>query len=275
MNNIDKLNNMSDAVLYEQQESVLTLTLNRPATRNALTDMEVVDTLVACLERAQADTSVRVIVLTGAGTAFSSGGNIKHMRDDVGTFAGSAAHIRENYRRGIQRIPLAFHELDVPCIAAVNGPAHGAGCDLTLMCDIRIAAESALFAESFARLGIIPGDGGAWLLPRVIGLARASEMIFTGTAIDAQRAHAWGLVSQVVPDCELLHAAYALAQAIASNPPGVLRMSKRLIREGQRMDLPSLLELSAAFQGIAHRTADHREALAATFQKRPPLFTGD
>ena len=266
---------MSEAVLYALKDSIVTLTLNRPATRNALTEMEVVDALVASLERAQADGTVRVIVLTGAGPAFSSGGNIKHMRDDVGTFAGSSAQVRENYRRGIQRIPKAFNELDVPCIAAVNGPAHGAGCDLTLMCDIRIAAESALFAESFAKVGIIPGDGGAWLLPRAIGLSRACEMIYTATPINARRAHEWGLVSRVVPDAELMDAAYTLARAIASNPPGVLRMSKRLIREGQRMDLNSLLEMSAAFQGIAHRTKDYREAIAATFEKRPPTYTGE
>ncbi|SIT40871.1 Enoyl-CoA hydratase [Paraburkholderia piptadeniae] len=266
---------MNEPVLYEFDGGVATITLNRPETRNALTEMEVVDALVASLERAQADLSVRAIVLTGAGPAFSSGGNIKHMRDEVGTFGGNPAQIRENYRRGIQRIPRAFHELDVPCIAAVNGPAHGAGCDLALMCDIRIAAQSALFAESFAKVGIIPGDGGAWLLPRVIGLSRAAEMIFTGTPIDAQCAFEWGLVSRVVPDAQLLPAAQELAQRIASNPPNVLRMSKRLIREGQRMDLPSLLELSAAFQGIAHRTADHREAIAATFEKRAPNYTGE
>lgn len=266
---------MSDPVLYQQDGFIVTLTLNRPSTRNALTEMEVVDALVECLERAQADVSVRAIVLTGAGPAFSSGGNIKHMRDEVGTFAGGAGQIRENYRRGIQRIPKAFHELDVPCIAAVNGPAHGAGCDLALMCDIRIAAASAVFAESFAKVGIIPGDGGAWLLPRAIGLSRACEMIFTGTPIDAQCALDWGLVSRVVPDAELMESALALASAIATNPPDVLRMSKRLVREGQRMDLPSLLELSAAFQGIAHRTADHQEALAATFERRSATFTGE
>lgn len=266
---------MSDRpVLYDQDGFVVTLTLNRPSTRNALTEMEVVDALVASLEQAQADSSVRAIVLTGAGSAFSSGGNIKHMRDEVGTFAGGAGHIRENYRRGIQRIPKAFHELDVPCIAAVNGPAYGAGCDLALMCDIRIAAESAVFAESFAKVGIIPGDGGAWLLPRAIGQSRACEMIFTGKAIDAQRAGEWGLVSRVVPDGELMETALSLAREIAGNPPDVLRMSKRLVREGQRMDLPSLLELSAAFQGIAHRTADHREALAAAFERRTAIFTG-
>ena len=210
---------MSQAVLYGQGEAIVTLTLDRPATRNALTGMEMIDALVASLSGAQADASVRVIVLTGAGPAFSSGGNIEHMRDGLGMFAGSAAHIRERYRRGIQRIPKAFHELDVPCIAAVSGPAYGAGCDLGLVCDIRIAAESALFAENFAKLGVIAGDGGAWLRPRVIGLSRANEMIFTGAAIDAQCARAWGLVSRVVPDDASMNAARALAQTIARIPP--------------------------------------------------------
>ena len=265
---------MNDPVLYEQEGHVATITLNRPETRNAITEEDMIDALIGCLERAQGDMSARVIVLTGAGPAFSSGGNIKHMRDEIGTFSGGAARIRENYRRGIQRIPRMFHELDVPCIAAVNGPAHGAGCDLALMCDIRIASVNALFAESFARVGIIPGDGGAWLLPRAIGLSRANEMIFTGKPIDAMLAQEWGLVSRVVDGDRLMGTALALAHDIAANPPDVLRMSKRLVREGQRMDLPSLLELSAAFQGIAHRSADHREALAATFGRRAPVYTG-
>jgi enoyl-CoA hydratase/carnithine racemase len=265
---------MNAPVLYEQDDHVVTMTLNRPETRNAITEKDMVDALVDCLERAQGDISVRAIVLTGTGAAFSSGGNIKHMRDEAGTFSGSAAHIRENYRRGIQRIPRAFHELDVPCIAAVNGPAHGAGCDLALMCDIRIASADALFAESFVKVGIIPGDGGAWLLPRAIGLSRANEMIFTGKPIDARLAQEWGLVSRVVESDRLMETALAIARDIAGNPPDVLRMSKRLVREGQRMDLPSLLELSAAFQGIAHRSADHREALAATFGRRAPVYTG-
>ena len=121
-----------------------------------------------------------MVILTGAGSAFSSGGNVKHMRDKTGMFGGSPAQLRNGYRRGIQRIPLAMMALEVPAIAAVNGPAIGAGCDLTCMCDMRIASERAVFAESFVKVGIIPGDGGAWLLPRAVGMARASEMAFTG-----------------------------------------------------------------------------------------------
>jgi enoyl-CoA hydratase/carnithine racemase len=266
---------MNSPVLYERDGNVVTITLNRPETRNALTEMEVVDALIGHIEQVRNDLSVRALILTGAGPAFSSGGNIKHMRDELGTFSGHAGQIRENYRRGIQRIPKALYELEVPCIAAVNGPAYGAGCDLTLMCDIRIASTEAVFAESFVNVGIIPGDGGAWLLPRAVGMSRACEMTFTGDPIDAEKALAWGLVSKVVAPDALLGEARALAERIARHPPAILRMTKRLMREGQRMDLSSLLELSAAFQGIAHKTSDHREAIQSTFEKRPPAYTGN
>jgi enoyl-CoA hydratase/carnithine racemase len=169
---------------------------------------------------------------------------------------------------------LALWELDLPTIAAVNGPAIGAGLDLACMCDMRIASEKAIFAESFVRVGIVPGDGGAWLLPRVVGLPMAAEMSFTGDPLDAPQALAARLVSRVVPHGELMGAARELASRVAKNPPGVLRMTKRLLREGQHMSLASLLEMSAAYPAIAQETADHREAVAAMLEKRPPVFTG-
>jgi enoyl-CoA hydratase/carnithine racemase len=196
------------------------------------------------------------------------------MRDREGMFGGSPAEIRDGYRNGIQRIPLALWNVEVPAIAAVNGPAIGAGCDLACMCDLRIAAENARFAESFVKVGIIPGDGGAWLLPRTVGLARACEMAFTGEAIDARTALDWGLVSRVVPADQLLDAARELASRIAVNPPQVLRMTKKLIREGMQQSLPSLLELSAAMQALAHHTEDHQEAVGAMLDKRTPDFRG-
>ncbi len=162
----------------------------------------------------------------------------------------------------------------MPTIAAVNGAAVGAGCDLVCMCDIRIASERARFAESFVRLGIIPGDGGAWLLPRAIGMSRAAEMTFTGDMIDAETAAAWGLVSKVVAPDQLLDEARALAERIAANPPAAVRMSKRLLRDGQKMDLSASLEMAAAFQSLAHRTADHVEAINAFFEKRTGQYTG-
>ncbi|MDH5737553.1 MAG: enoyl-CoA hydratase-related protein, partial [Gammaproteobacteria bacterium] len=162
--------------------------------------------------------------------------------------------------------------LEVPIIAAVNGPAIGAGCDLTMMCDIRIASEKALFAESFVKVGLIPGDGGAWFLPRVVGLSRANEMAFTGEPVDAQTALNWGMVSSVVPHEELMNAANNMAARIAANPSGALRMAKKLIQEGQHTRLDSLLEMSAAMQALAHQTEDHVEAVNAIIDKRPPDF---
>ncbi|MDO8277969.1 MAG: enoyl-CoA hydratase-related protein, partial [Burkholderiaceae bacterium] len=162
--------------------------------------------------------------------------------------------------------------LAVPAIAAVNGPAVGAGCDLACMCDIRIAADTATFAESFIKVGIVPGDGGAWFLPRLVGASRAAEMSFTGDAIDAQEALACGLVSRVVSGAELLAEAQRLAQRIAANPGPTLRMTKRLLREGGHMRLESLLEMSAGYQALAHKTPQHREAVMAFVEKRKPIF---
>jgi enoyl-CoA hydratase/carnithine racemase len=262
---------MNTFLLYEQSGAVVTLTMNQPDTRNVLTGNSAVDEFVAACARINADASVRVVIITGAGTAFSAGGNVRDMQrffDDK----LDPASIREEYRNGIQRLPLALYNLEVPTIAAVNGHAIGAGCDLACMCDMRIAAQSARFAESFVKVGIIPGDGGAWLLPRVVGMSKAAEMAFTGEALNATEALACGLVSQVVPDAELLTAANTLAQRIAVNPGQALRMTKRLLREGQHARLESLLEMSAGFQALAHKTSQHREAVTAFMEKRPPVF---
>ena len=265
---------MSDPVLFETDGAIATITLNRPETRNAL-DQDVIEAIESICAGINRNIDIRVAIVTGAGPGFSSGGNVKDMRDRQGLFGGSPAKMRDNYRNGIQRIPLALYRIEVPTIAAVNGPAIGAGLDLSLMCDMRIAGESAVFAESFVKVGIIPGDGGAWLLPRAISLSRACEMAFTGDRINAQLALQYGLVSQVVPDGKLIDAAMALAHRVSVNPPEVLRMTKSLIREGQRVGLDTLLELSAAMQAVAQHTKDHREAISAMFEKRSPVFTGE
>lgn len=255
----------------ERDGAIWTLTMNQPETRNALTGNTAVEEFVQVCDEIRRDASVKAVILTGAGPIFSSGGNVKDMQrffDDALT----PDAIREEYRQGIQRIPRALNQLDVPVICAVNGPAIGAGLDLTCMCDIRIANETATFAESFVRVGIVPGDGGAWLLPRAVGRAKAAEMAFTGEAIDAQQALACGLVSRVVPADQLLATARALADKIAANPGAVMRMTKRLLREGEHSTLESLLELSAGYQALAHKTADHREAVMAFVEKRKPRF---
>ncbi|MDB5986299.1 MAG: Enoyl-CoA hydratase [Nevskia sp.] len=264
---------MPNFLIYEQQGHVVTLTMNEPERRNPLTGNSAVADFLAAIDRIQGDPAVRAVILTGAGTAFSSGGDIRDMeRQASGQVSGM--QVRQEYRSGIQKLPLALFNLEVPIIAAVNGAAIGAGLDLACMCDIRIASEHAKFAESFVKLGIIPGDGGAWLLPRIIGMSRAAELSFTGDLIGADIAASWGLVSRVVPADQLLAAAHELAQRIAANPPHAVRMSKRLLREGMHTRLDTLLEMAAAFQALSHQTDDHKEAVAAFLSKRAPDFKG-
>ncbi len=258
---------MADFLIYEQRGSVVTLIMNNPDKRNSLSGDYQAGSFEAACSRINADMKVKAVILTGAGKAFSAGGDIYAMRDKRGTSAGTPAEIRESYRSGIQRIPRAFYHLDVPTIAAVNGAAIGAGCDLAMMCDMRIASEHAKFAESFVKLGIIPGDGGAWFLPRVVGMSKACEMAFTGDTIDAAEALACGLVSKVVPAAELIDAANDLAGRIAANPAHALRMAKRLLRESEHMRLETLLEMSAGFQALAHHTEEHDAAVAAMIAK--------
>jgi enoyl-CoA hydratase/carnithine racemase len=265
---------MSDYVKYEQDGHIVTLTLNAPDKRNAISSFEDCDAVVAAVHKVNRDRSVRAVILTGAGTAFCAGGDLKAMRDRRGIIEGSHADLRENYRRGVQAMANALYDCDAPTIAAVNGPAIGLGLDVACMCDMRIASDKASFAESFVKVGIVPGDGGAWLLPRVVGMSVASEMSFTGDLLNAQEAKEVRLVSRVVPHEEVMAAAQALAGRIAANPPEMVRMTKRLLREGQHTRLSTLLEMSAAFQALAHSTEDHKEAVGAMLEKRKPTFTG-
>jgi enoyl-CoA hydratase/carnithine racemase len=266
---------MTQPVLTLRDGAILTVTLNLPDMRNPISDDAMVEAICATMTEADADIGVRAVILTGAGTAFSSGGDLKAMKAGIGLRNKLPAQTRRNYRAGIQRLPMLFQALEVPVIAAINGPAIGAGLDLACMCDIRIAAESAKFAESFVKVGIVPGDGGAWLLPRIVGFSKATELALTGETFDAAEALACGLVSRVVPDAELMAAARAVADRIAVNPPHAVRMTKRLLREGQAASLASILELSAAMQSLAHATRDNDEAIDAFLERRPPNFTGD
>ncbi len=262
---------MTESVLLTREGGVVTLTLNEPATRNAISPA-IVEGLVGHIRTINQDLSVHCVVLTGAGEGFSSGGNVKEMKQRSGLFGGSPAEIRRGYLNGIQQIPLAMYELEVPCIAAVRGAAIGAGCDLALMCDIRIAGDSAVFAESFMRVGLVSGDGGAWHLPRVVGLSRAYEMTFTGDFIKADEAVRIGLASRSVPDAQLVDEAMALARRIAANPSHSLRLTKRLIRDSQHVSLPIALELASSAQALVQHTHDQYEAVSAFLDKRPPQF---
>lgn len=262
---------MTDSVLYAREGGIVTLTLNEPKTRNAISPA-IVQALVDQVHAINQDLSVRCVVLTGAGEGFSSGGNVKEMKDKTGLFGGSPAEVRRGYWHGIQRIPLAMYELEVPSIAAVNGAAIGAGCDLSLMCDIRIAARSAVFAESFMRVGLVSGDGGAWYLPRAVGMSRACEMTFTGDFIRAEEAVRIGLASRMVEDADLMAEAMALARRIAANPSHSLRLTKRLLRDSQHVSLPIALELASSAQALVQHTHDQYEAVSAFLEKRPSKF---
>lgn len=266
---------MAEMILKSQDGAVLTIMLNQPEKRNPVSDQAMVEALCLAFGEADADLNVRCVILTGAGSAFSSGGDLKAMKAGVGLRTALPAQTRRNYKTGIQRLPLMFEALEVPVIAAVNGPAIGAGCDLACMCDIRIAGESAKFAESFVKLGIVPGDGGAWLLPRAIGFSRATELALTGDMLSAQEALACGLVSRVVPDDALLSEARRIADKIAANPPHAVRMTKRLLREAHTASLANILDMSAAMQAIAHATKDNDEAIDAFIERRSPQFTGN
>jgi enoyl-CoA hydratase/carnithine racemase len=255
-------------IIFEQKGAIAVLTLNRPDIRNAFTHQEMIDEIVDACQRVQDSETISVLVVTGSGSAFSAGGNVKDMYKKEGMFSGDPNDVRQNYRKGIQRVTLAFQRLDVPTIAAVNGPAMGAGCDLTCMCDIRIAAEKARFGETFVSVGLIPGDGGAFLLPRVVGFSKALEMAFTCRVIDAAEALRIGLVSEVAPTEKLLGRAMEVAAEIAQHPARILRLAKRLFYLSQGRSLEETLELSCSFQALCHHSPEHMEALEAFFAKQ-------
>ena len=261
-------------IAEDRQGAILIWTLNREARLNALPDLADGDEIAAACERVNADPSIRCVVLTGAGRAFSAGGDLTAMSDKRDLFEGSGADIRVRYRRLVHRIVRALYDLEVPLVSAVNGPAMGLGCGIAASADIRIASDRASFGVPFLKLGIIPGDGGAWRLPRDVGYARAAEMLFTGRSIDAETAERWGLVNRVVAHERLMEEALTTAGQIAAQPPHALRMAKTLMRQGRDQTFEQILELSAAMQALAHLTDDHQEGVAAVLDKRAPQFEG-
>ena len=263
---------MSESIIYEQDHRVVTITLNRPDTRNALSG-DLIDGLINALEKANRDKNVGCVILTGAGKSFSSGGNLQEIKNMTTKDNMSQSQLEDWYRFGIQKIPLTMNAIDVPIVAAVNGHAIGAGNDLCTMCDIRIAGEDAKFSESFLRIGIIPGDGGSWFLPKIIGLSRAAEMILTCDVLDAEKALNWGLVSHIFKSEELIIQAKKIANKIASQPPEATRRAKRLLRMSQNVSLDNALEMAASQQSILQMMDDHREALDALIEKRKPKYT--
>jgi 2-(1,2-epoxy-1,2-dihydrophenyl)acetyl-CoA isomerase len=252
-------------------EHVLWISLNRPDASNAFT-LTMIDELLITLEKADVDSNIRCIILTGEGKHFCAGGDIKNMLAKKEMFEGDANELREKYKRGIQRIPKVMDELTTPVIAMINGAAIGAGLDIACMSDIRIASERAKFGETFARIGLIPGDGGTYFLQRTVGFAKAMELTLTAEVIDASEAKNIGLISIAVSSEDLKEQTKLIAKKILMNAPIASQMAKRAIKHAYRSDLSSNLELLSAFQGISQRTSDHFEALEKAQEKSPSNF---
>jgi enoyl-CoA hydratase/carnithine racemase len=252
---------------WQVADGIGTILLNRPEKKNAFT-FEMVDEWAELVRLARTDDDVRVLVVTGAGSGFCAGGDL----DALSERPTAISQKRRIFDR-VQRIALAMDDLDKPTIAAVNGPAVGAGMDMALMCDLRLAARSARFAESYVTVGLVPGDGGCYYLPRLVGMGKALELLLTGDFVDAVEAERIGLVNRVVDDDALLAETYALAARLAAKSPIALRMIKRATYQSARTDLRTSLDLISSHFGVVAVTDDAEEAMAAFRAKRPPEFT--
>jgi 2-(1,2-epoxy-1,2-dihydrophenyl)acetyl-CoA isomerase len=259
---------MTDTVLRGTANGVLTLTLNRPDALNSFT-VEMKSALLGALKDAARDRDVRAVVLTGAGRAFSAGQDLKERQ------GGDVADLGTELRVRYNPIILAMRRLEKPIVGAINGVAAGAGISVALACDIVIAAENATFIEAFSRVGLVPDTGSTWFLPRLIGSARAAEMMFTADPVDAATAERIGLINRVVPPDKLLEEATGLAERLAEAAPLALALAKRALNRTYEMRLEEALDYEAQLQSIAGRSADHKEGVAAFVEKRQPRFSGE
>jgi len=259
---------MSDTLLREASDGVLTLTLNRPDALNSFT-VEMKEALLAALKDAARDKEVRAIVLTGAGRAFSAGQDLKERQGPDVADLGTELRLRYN------PIILAMRRLEKPIVAAVNGVAAGAGISVAMACDIILAADNATFIEAFTRVGLVPDTGSTWFLPRLVGQAKAAEMMFTAEPLDATTAASLGLVNRVVRADKLADEAHALAAKLAQSAPIALALTKRALNRSFEMNLEQALDYEAQLQSVAGRSADHKEGVAAFVEKRPANFKGE
>jgi 2-(1,2-epoxy-1,2-dihydrophenyl)acetyl-CoA isomerase len=256
----------------EKENSIARLTFCRPDILNAVGKEGDADNFVTLCNEINEDKNIRVVIITGEGKAFSAGGDIKAMKEKTGYFKGNSAEIADAYRKEVHRIVKSFWGIQVPVVAAINGPAVGLGFDIASMCDIRIASTNAKFGIPFLKIGLIPGDGGAWLTPRVLGMSNAARLLYTSEIIDAEKALSWNFVSEIVEADELADAAFAIASIISEQPPQALRLSKSLLRRGMTASFEEIMDLSAAYQGILHETDEHKEGINAIIEKRKPIF---
>ncbi len=258
-------------IIYTKEEGIATITLNRPARRNAFSP-EMLESIYQALEDAAKDDKVRVLILTGAGQAFCAGGDVKAMAQGFSQPSGKQRG-REGGMGDMPLYPL-LHRFEKPVIAAINGVAVGGGLDIALACDIRIASDKARFAEVYIRRGLIPVGGGTYFLPRLIGIDRACQLIWTGDIIDAKEAERIGLVTMVVPHEELESATRELAEKLVKGPTLAIQRAKRAIYAGLEMDLETTLKYVSSANKELIGTQDRKEGVRAFVEKREPVFKG-
>jgi 2-(1,2-epoxy-1,2-dihydrophenyl)acetyl-CoA isomerase len=260
---------VADELLYDVKDRVATLTLNRPDKLNAFTG-PMIERWAWALNEAQRDPDVNVVVVTGAGTAFCAGGDVARMGQGEPTPLEHKNMLWEH----IHRVPKALEVMDKPVIAMVNGVAVGAGMGMAVMCDVRIASGAARFSTGYVRVGLVPGDGDTYFLPRLVGTAKALELLWTADFIEAAEAERLGIVNRVVPADRLAEETYALARKIAEGPQIAIRMIKRLVYQSLRLDLRTHLDLVSSHMAVVRETEDHGEGVQAFKDKRPPKFKG-
>ncbi len=272
MNFINK--SYPDVELEIKFDHQLWITLSNESQANAIT-VGMIDSLTEILPLCDFEPTIRVIVITGKGKNFCAGGDILSMKDKKGMFAGDSNELRMRYMHGIQKIPKAIEEVSTPIIAMVNGAAVGAGCDLSMMCDLRIGSEDSKFSETFAKMGLVPGDGGTFFLSRVVGYSKAMQMFLTSEVYAGKNALDYGLLNYLTTAADLVKDTEELAKKIAMNAPIALSMTKKAMKLAYLSDLQLSLDQLAGLQGIAQRTNDHFEAVDAFFSKRSPNFKGN